>query len=63
MAEQTTEKWNKLAIVLGIIAGLLALTAALIRFLKDGHVDLGKIAAGIAVPLLIYSIAKRKRGR
>lgn len=52
-----------LSIGLAIVAGGLAFTAAAIGYARTGEIDLGTIAAGIAIPAIIISVAMSKRGR
>lgn len=63
MTDQTAGKWRKLALALGLIAGVLALSAALVRYIRFGEVDVAKIAAGIIFPGLIYLITKQNNSR
>jgi hypothetical protein len=58
MAYQRISKTGKVAIVLAIIAGVLALSRALYNYNQSGEWDIGKIALGIGIPCLIYAIIK-----
>jgi len=60
MDARTSGKLHTLALVLGFVAGVLALSAALVRYVRYGKVDVAKIAAGIFFPLVVYSLARRK---
>lgn len=59
-AQSSVKLHKKIALALGLIAGGLALSAALIRYVRFGEIDVAKIAAGIFFPLVIYSLMRRK---
>lgn len=63
MTEQTARKWNKLALALGIIACVLALSAALVRYVRSGEVDVTKIAAGVCFAAVIYALTRQNSSR
>lgn len=63
MTEQSSAKWYKLALALGVIAGVLALSAALVRYIRYGEIDVGKIAAGIFIPAVIYTVTSMNTPR
>ncbi|HEV7903336.1 MAG TPA: hypothetical protein VGO96_05795 [Pyrinomonadaceae bacterium] len=63
MTEQTAGKWNKLALALGIIACVLALSAALVRYVRSGEVDVTKIAAGVFIAAVIYALTRQSSSR
>ena len=63
MTNQTAGKWNKLALVLGLIACVLALSAALVRYVRFGEVDVTKIAAGIFIAAVIYALTRQSNSR
>jgi ABC-type Fe3+-siderophore transport system permease subunit len=50
-----------MTIVLALAAGALALAAAAIRYFRTGEIDLGTMAAGIAIPMIIVGIVRSKR--
>ena len=58
MADRSMSTTGKIAIGLAIIAGLLALSRALYNYNQNGTLDVGKIALGIGVPLLMYALVK-----
>jgi hypothetical protein len=58
MPDRSLSTTGKIAIGLAIIAGLLALGRALYNYNQNGTVDVGKIALGIGVPLLMYALVK-----
>jgi hypothetical protein len=57
MTDQPSSKANRIAIILAIIAFVLALSAALIKYIRFGEVDIAVLAAGIAIPAVVISIA------
>ncbi|HEY1403160.1 MAG TPA: hypothetical protein VGB05_03470 [Pyrinomonadaceae bacterium] len=59
MTEHRPGKWHNIALALGVVAGVLALSAALIRYVRSGEIDAAKIAAGIFFPLVVYSLTRR----
>ncbi len=61
MAEQNKNRTNRIAIVLAIVASVLALSAALIKYVRFGEVALAPIAAGIAIPAIIISLASSRK--
>jgi hypothetical protein len=63
MSDKSMSKTSKVAIALGIIAGLLALSRAVYNYNQNGKWDIGKIAIGIGIPCLIYAIAKSADSR
>ena len=63
MSKATGWNWNRIALALGLIAGVLALSAALVRYVRFGEVDVAKIAAGIFIPALVYSLTRRDISR
>ena len=63
MTNQTAGKWNKLALVLGLIACVLALSAALVRYVRSGEVDVTKIAAGVCIAAVIYAMTRHNSSR
>jgi hypothetical protein len=63
MSDKTMSKTSKVAIALGIIAGLLALSRAVYNYNQNGQWDIGKVAIGIGIPCLIYAIAKSADSR
>ena len=58
MTNRSIGKAGKVAITLGIVAGVLSLSRALYNYFQYGHLDIGKIALGIGIPCLIYAIVK-----
>lgn len=58
MSNQSISKAGKLAIALAVIAGVLAVSRVIYNYTKHGEVDLGKLALGIGIPILIYVIVK-----
>ena len=56
MEKQSPPKTRRIAIALGLIAGLLAWAAALITYIKSGEVKLGLIAAGLFFAALPFSM-------
>ena len=58
MTYERISKTGKVAIILAIIAGFLALVRALYNYTQSGEWDIGKIAMGIGIPLLMYAIVK-----
>lgn len=58
MASGNMNKAGKIAIVLAVTAGVLALSRAIYKYTQHGEVDLGKIALGIGIPILIFVIVK-----
>ena len=58
MAEQTTSKAGKIAMILAIIASLLSLTRAAYLYSQTGEVDVAKIALGLGIPALIFVVVK-----
>jgi len=64
MEKQSSSKTRRIAITLGLIAGLLAWGAALIAYIKSGEVKLGLIAAGLffaALPFGVKSGSKEQK--
>jgi hypothetical protein len=51
---------NQIAIILAIIAGVLALSAALIKYVRFGEIDIAPIAAGIVIPAIVISTVKAR---
>ena len=60
MSEQGTGRTGQIAIALAVIAAVLALSAALVKYIRFGEVDIAPIAAGIAIPAVIISIVKSR---
>jgi hypothetical protein len=63
MSDKSMSKTGKVAIVLAIIAGLLALSRALYNYTQNGKWDIGKIALGIGIPCLMYALMKSAASR
>ncbi|HEY0321136.1 MAG TPA: hypothetical protein VGC66_09300 [Pyrinomonadaceae bacterium] len=60
MSEQGTSRAGQIAVVLAVIAAVLALSAALIKYLRFGEIDIATIAAGIAIPAIVISLVKSR---
>jgi hypothetical protein len=60
MNTESSGKWNKVALALGLLTGVLALSAALVRYVRSGEIDVAKIAAGIFFPAVVYSLTRRR---
>jgi hypothetical protein len=58
VANQSLGKAGKVAIALGIVAGVLSLSRAIYNYTQHGELDIVKIALGIGIPCLVYAIAK-----
>jgi hypothetical protein len=58
VANPSISKAGKIAIALAVIAGVLSLSRAIYNYTQHGEWDLGKIALGIGIPILIYIIVK-----
>jgi len=58
MTNRSIGKAGKVAITLGIVAGVLSLSRALYTYFQYGHLDIGKIALAIGVPCLVYVIVR-----
>ena len=58
MSNESISKTGKVAIILAIIAGVLAISRALYNYSQSGEWDIGKLALGIGLPCLIYAIVK-----
>lgn len=58
MTNRNITKYGRIAITLAVIAGVLALSRAIYNYAQHGDVDLGKIALGIGIPILIYVVVK-----
>ncbi len=56
MEKQSSLKNRRVAITLGVTAGVLAWGAALITYIKSGEVKLGLIAAGLFFAVLPFSM-------
>jgi hypothetical protein len=60
MAEGGTSRAGRIAIVLAVIAAVLALSAALIKYIRFGEIDIASVAAGIVIPAIVISIVKSR---
>lgn len=58
MANQGTSKNGRIAIALGIVAGVLSISRAVYTYSQHGELDTGKIALGIGIPCLVYVLVK-----
>jgi hypothetical protein len=58
MFDESISKTGRIAIVLAIIAGVLAVSRALYNYTQSGEWDIGKLALGIGIPCLMYAIVK-----
>lgn len=56
MSEQSSSRARQIAVVLAVVTAVLALSAALVKYLRSGEIDIATIAAGIAIPAIIISI-------
>ena len=63
MTNRNINKSGRIAIVLAVIAGVLALSRAIYNYAQHGDVDVGKIALGVGIPLLIYVVVKSSASR
>lgn len=64
MKKETTSKPQRLAVILGLTAGVLAWGAALVSYVKTGEIRLGLIAAGLffaALPFGMKSGTKKQK--
>jgi hypothetical protein len=58
MTQQDTSRAGRVAIVCAVIALVLAISAALIRYLRFGQIDVATIAGGIVIPGIIILLVK-----
>ena len=58
VAEQSISKAGKIAITLGVVAGILSISRAIYNYSQHGELDIIKIALGIGIPCLMYAIVK-----
>ena len=63
MTNRSVSKTGKVAIVLAVIAGVLSLSRAIYNYTQHGELDIGKIALGIGIPFLIYTLVKGTASR
>ncbi|HKP73025.1 MAG TPA: hypothetical protein VJT82_08810 [Pyrinomonadaceae bacterium] len=63
MSTTSSGKWWRVAVALGIIAGVLALSAAVVRYVRYGQIDYVDIGMAIFFPALLYAIARQNNSR
>ena len=51
-------KNGRIAIALAIVAGVLSISRAVYNYSQHGELDIAKIALGIGIPALIYSLVR-----
>lgn len=65
MTQENRRRMGQIAIVLAVIAMVLALSAALIKYIRFGQLDITTIAGGIIIPgitiLLVKSTSVKKQ--
>jgi hypothetical protein len=60
MVEESTSRAGRIAIVLAVIAAVLALSAALIKYIRFGEIDIATVAGGIVIPAIVISTVKSR---
>ena len=58
MTQGGTSRTGRIAILLAVIAAVLAFSAALIKYIRFGQIDIATIAGGIVIPAIVISIVK-----
>ena len=65
MTQESTSRMGRIAIVLAVTAMMLALSAALVKYIRFGQLDITTIAGGIIIPgiaiLLVKSTSVKKQ--
>ena len=65
MTQESTRRMGQIAILLAVAAMVLALSAALIKYIRFGQLDITTIAGGLIIPgiaiLLVKSTSVKKQ--
>jgi hypothetical protein len=63
MTDQTAGKWRKFALALSLITCVLAFSAALVRYVRSGEVELTGSALAVCLAGLIYFGTRQNNSR
>lgn len=63
MASSKLSNAGKIALALAFVAGIAAISRAVYNCSQSGELDFGKIALGIGIPCLIYTIVRNTESK
>ena len=60
---ERAKKMQRIAVILAVLTWALAWSAALVAYLRFGHIEIAPLAAGVVIPLVVIAAARSGEGK